>query len=458
MGTYFASYVPVKALTNPLLKYSACAYAAKQIYLMRGSKPVMGGATCTQASMEHWPDDGNTDWELYAANYYEKAIQNLQETLQKRGGILEVNGQDASVQWDDALSTEGGASNKRRRTGGWDGPNSDETLAATAILCVYEFMDASGTAWSRHLNGVKGMLDIGTADVMPEHRRLSIGGPLQKPKPTKARRAIFWNFARQDFLSAFINHSQTRLDTSDLRMWEDAGLLLDEKGHVKTSNIVSSAVYEGPELMREDMISNALVWILSKVVNFISAGDAIDSNRYATEKTIFGVGQDTLLERWHELDEDLDVWHQGLPDTFRPSARIRPNRSIDEPFEEIWFGRGMCASAMQSYHMARILLLSNKPQESTASRTTVTWRLNGYRAIETQVRMHSYEIVGISLSRPEGSVRIHALQPLFVAGQCLVESRERDVVVRLLKTIQTDTGWVTEHRVEQLFEEWRSPS
>ena len=100
----------------------------------------------------------------------------------------------------------------------------------------------------------------------------------------------------------------------------------------------------------------------------------------------------------------------------------------------------MCASTMQSYHMARTILLMNRPHESTARRSTLSDRLHSYRTIEKEVRYHSHEICGIALGRPEGSVRIHQVQPLFVAGQCLTESRERRIILDLLRGIESDLG------------------
>ena len=61
---------------------------------------------------------------------------------------------------------------------------------------------------------------------------------------------------------------------------------------------------------------------------------------------------------------------------------------------------------------------------------------------------------GIACSRPEASVRVHSTQPLFVAGQCLTHYSERKVVLDLLRSIETDLGWATEYRVEQLIKEW----
>ena len=68
---------------------------------------------------------------------------------------------------------------------------------------------------NRHLSGVKSLLDEANVMVMPA------GG-----KPSGAQVAAFWNFARCDYLAAYINHTKTRLDTEDLPVWTSAGLLL----------------------------------------------------------------------------------------------------------------------------------------------------------------------------------------------------------------------------------------
>jgi hypothetical protein len=127
----------------------------------------------------------------------------------------------------------------------------------------------------------------------------------------------------------------------------------------------------------------------------------------------------------------------------------------DGLFSEVWYSIPMCASTMQSYHMAQIQLLMNKPHESTQGRTTVFARLNSYQSVLAACQVHSREIVGISLARPEDSVRIHSTQPLFTAGQCLSDPRERQVVLNLLHDIESDVGWATEYRVQQLIQQWQ---
>jgi hypothetical protein len=204
---------------------------------------------------------------------------------------------------------------------------------------------------------------------------------------------------------------------------------------------------------------------MSKIVNYLALGDSIHTI-YPQDKQspigLYGVNQMTLLERWMELEKELDIWYDGLPVTFNPCARLPPitDRSLPVDssravFSQIWYNMPMCASTMQSYHMARILLLVNKPHVSTARQTTVANRLTSYRAIDAEVRHHSHEICGIALGRPEGSVRIHQVQPLFVAGQCMQDDRERRIVLDILRGIESDLGWATDYRMKQLLKDWK---
>lgn len=267
-----------------------------------------------------------------------------------------------------------------------------------------------------------------------------------------------------DSIPLVINETPTRLNPYDLDLWRANGLLIDEQGFVVPSNREESYYAEGQPAMREDMISNALIWLIIKIVNYMASGDSIDHvfpQDRSSPLGVVGINQMTLLERWRELEKELQVWYDGLPDTFKPIARLPPvtdgSLSPDAAramFPEIWYSIPMCGSTMQSYHMARSILLVNKPHESTVRRSTVFDRLNSYRTIEAEVRHHSKEICGIALGRPNATVRVHQIQALFVAGQIFSETRERRVVLDLLRGIEEDLGWATDYRVQKLLKEW----
>ncbi|KAL2867132.1 uncharacterized protein BJX67DRAFT_104863 [Aspergillus lucknowensis] len=457
LGGYFASHVPVRALRNPLLKYAACAHAAKQLGHVKVNKPLVGGVRLSQAFTGVQTDSQSIDWCWKGAKYYEKAIRILMKELQPDGAGRDTLGQSPGNGKGDITDQRVRSYTEYRLS---HGDRSDEILAATAILSVYELLDATGPAWNRHLSGVKSLLDLAEVGMRPLQRPASGDISLQPKRPilSKARKATFWNFARQDYLSAFINKSRTRLDTEDLALWTEAGLQVDNLGFVRAS-YTNAAGYPGDDPMKEDLISNALVWITSKIINFFGAGD----NPPIGNTGSLGLPRQASLERWYRLEAELDVWYNGLPESFRPCARIaRPqiaNQSGGQAddassLSEIWYSVAMCSSAMQHYHMARILLHIHKPPDSGSGANAITNRYNSYRSTETDIQFHSREIVGIAMACPAGAVRINSLQPLFVSGQCLIDPGERRMVLRLLRDIELELGWATEYRVKQLLREW----
>lgn len=208
LGTYFASYVPVKARENPLLKYAAMAYSAKSLGRVQGKKPILGGNVTRQARMELYCDSHAVDWSHKATQYYDKAVSLLLQALKEDSVVTPPSESDCepTLHNMDMVYDFDESKQKKRRisSNATFKPNTDELLAASAILCVYEFLDASVPEWAKHLNGAQSLLAIAQERMMP----------LQMPTPrssiastnlgfiSKARRAIFWNIARQDMLAA----------------------------------------------------------------------------------------------------------------------------------------------------------------------------------------------------------------------------------------------------------------
>ena len=472
---YFTNYVPVKAMTNPILRNAACAYASKQLSRVHGRRPIMGGAASTQAPSEIIPDGAPADWAFKATQYYDKAIELLMQGI--RDGVVGVNREDENqIRYEELTSHTTSAMGDKRKVRSFSDSQmptyqwkkrrkvsegralSDEMTAATAILCDYELQERSGSEWQHHLDGTKSLLDIVEGTMMP------LQAPLATPRPplSRARQATFWNFARQDFLSALISETQTRLDSEDLPMWRDAGLDIDENGFIRPSNMSAHGLPEGPNAMKEDMISNALIWIMDKIVNYaLAAGTGPCMGRLSLD-------QAALHGKWLELKAHLELWFTGLPDSFKPCAvlpaaalprHLQARYGPDGPvFSEIWYNNPMCASTMQSYHTARMLLLINMPQQSRFSETAYRDRLAHYKSVPQEIEAHARAICGIASSRPEGAVRVHSVQPLFIAGQSLNTAREKRELLKLLIEIEHDTGWATEYRVRRLCEEWEWPT
>ncbi|KLO82620.1 uncharacterized protein LW93_9824 [Fusarium fujikuroi] len=412
-GCYFSGKVPVKAATSPLLKSSMCAIAAKHLYRVNKSRLDL-------MIDSRWQ---GYDWRYESAKHYDEAIHHLKSAV-------------------DLCTYENNLSDK------------EDMLAAVAILCIYELMDAPGTAWRAHLSALPLF--------NPAEDASHPASPVVIPR-TAIQGPILWSLARQDLLCAFISETQTRLDLKDVRLWQNAGLATTADGTLMPFSPPCSADIRTVADIEEDTKSNELTWLIGKLSNHLTSGDAINPSDYALplgQRPTIGVTQERLLERWKMLLKEFKKWHDSLPSTFKPYART-PYHSSDScfsSFTQIWYELPICAATMQNYHMAMILLLVNQPQESTFIRSTVSARLKSYRQIQQEVHHYAREICGVSLAEPSDPVRANSVQALFVAGQVFYEKGEQDAVLKLLDNIEKDLGWTTRFHRAKLIDEWPKDS
>lgn len=303
----------------------------------------------------------------------------------------------------------------------------------------------------RHLAGMKSLLSI----VSPS----SIDP--QNPLVTSLeRRASFWNFARADYQSAYLNNTPTLLDTEDYAMWQSCGLQISPNG----------SLYADPSALKADpchrnstiqLVSHTLLWILLRTMNYLALPPTTDPLSRQTT--------------WDALTSHLDTWHAHLPLAFQPSASLRhplsrrssttttpasrpanPTGNGSAGITELFFPIPLSAATLPLYHLSRILLLLSSPPSSTPipTTTTTTSRLQSYRLLSTQLLPHAHAILGIALGRPHPAVRVEMLLPLYAAGSCLEADEERRVVVEVLRAVEADTGVSTGERVRVLEREW----
>ncbi|RYP43192.1 hypothetical protein DL768_010044 [Monosporascus sp. mg162] len=324
---------------------------------------------------------------------------------------------------------------------------------------MYELMDPPGVAWRAHLSALP--LFIPHPDTESEAAstvtipRNAIKGP------------IFWSLARQDILCACVGETQTRLKLEDMRFWHNVGLSNSENCFQLPFSPGSFADSHGSPDIEEDAKASELVWILSEIINFITSGDALDPKDYSRppgQRPTIGVTQEQLLMRWHSIIIELERWHASLPKSFTPKARasvvgndVSPSGTDFDNFQQIWYDLPACAATMQCYHMACIILmLANRPQESTAIRSIVSARLQSYRQDQQRAYYHAQELCGIALAEASDSVRIHSVQPLFVAGQVFHREEDQRAVIDLLSGIENDLGWLTAYYIQKLKDEWHT--
>ncbi|KAK7420493.1 hypothetical protein QQX98_002691 [Neonectria punicea] len=410
-AAYYSNVAPIRATGSPLLKSSICALSAKHMHRIQSAK----------ISTEHHPattlDDGRINWGFHSTEYYHRAIGHLQAAVRN-----------------DKIGPDSSSTDREREC----------IFTAVAILSTYELMDKPGTAWRAHLSAL----------------------PLFCSPPGSSRAAAALG---DQVTTIFISETQTRLSLDDAQLWHSAGLSLasDERSADPYGSPSGPVVMGSANDNEEDKRANEMIWLLSKIINYLTKGDALvpeDYARPAKERCPVGVTQEQLLERWRTLDTGLLDWLSRLPLSFTSSARTslvaRPGDSRDTDgclahLEKVWYDVPLCAAAMLSYHMARILLLVNRPHESTAIRSSVTSRLRSYEYTQQESIRHAREICGIVLANPPDAVLLHSLEPLYVAGQALRSFGERSMIIKLFRDIQKNIGWSTSYHVSKLQQEWQ---
>ncbi|CAK47249.1 hypothetical protein M747DRAFT_320792 [Aspergillus niger ATCC 13496] len=297
-NAYYSIKVPVMVATRPMLKAAACALAAKHLHRM------CQGDACRMLQLAHLRNSplqwavGGVDLKYESVRLYDEAIRYLKDAIR-----LEIP-------------------NSRR----------DEMFAVVAILCMYELIDAPSTEWRAHLSALP-FLYCGTVDDFSSTSSLP-------NSLLHISRSVFWSLVRQDCLSAFINETQTRLNLFDLVIWRNFGLNISAHGHLLppsvSSTTINTPISSSPSpharvpshsaWLEEDTLSNALVWIMGKIINFITSGDGINPGDYESppgQRPCFGTTQEDLLERWKLLEFELTAWYDTLPDSFKPSGRTQ---------------------------------------------------------------------------------------------------------------------------------------
>jgi len=294
----------------------------------------------------------------------------------------------------------------------------------------------------------------------------------------KAGRAAFWNFARADYLAAYINNSKTRLDPDNLTMWKAAGLPVTDDGTLTYSGISTptTAVITYQPGDREDLVSCTLIWIVLRTMNFVAPQDdltnsasgtplAFESTSPAGYRTASEAGTpnaiQTRIARWKQLRRQLEDWYENLPFTFQPYAMMNADSqypSAQPPegkprFTRLFFSVPMCAAALQLYHFAQILLLLNQPVDESDTRHLAN-RIRMFRKVSEESEHHSRQICGIALGKPPPAVSRQMVHSLYLAGLCFQERDDRMVVLELLGNIEKETGCSTVHRVRDLRKEW----
>ncbi|KAL4972375.1 hypothetical protein BDW66DRAFT_154790 [Aspergillus desertorum] len=451
-GKFFGGCVPIRAIDEQLLRCAIAAISAKHLARMKGVKSTAGGGLFTSpATMESYPNPHQVDWSLKAANYYYLAVSHMSNSMSDYATVSTSDVLEPPIsvvnRW---LNLQLKRSEQTLCTSDGAWKTTENLLAASTILTLYKTFDEPGENWQSYLTGVKTLFSQ-----LLELSKKGSGGHFS-PGLT----AVFWNFARMDYLASYYNRLPTHLDPDDLALWRAAGLSLDDQGNLEATEVPRS---QAPSL--EDNATNVLTRLLNKLTNYLAAAkksqleqwiggpspDSISSTRTSSNSP----DSHPTTTSWLKISFEFQSWVERIPETFRPCLRIeRPKLAPTEPshmpFPEIFYSLTSCAVAMQQYHFGRLALSLNRPSDDIAGPSTAFDRLQAYRELTKEVDYRCKEICGIALGRPQIGARVQMITLLYAVGQCLEKPEERQIVIDLLRGIEADLGWSTATQVQKL--------
>ncbi|OJJ77797.1 hypothetical protein ASPBRDRAFT_115306 [Aspergillus brasiliensis CBS 101740] len=234
-----------------------------------------------------------------------------------------------------------------------------------------------------------------------------------------------------------VSRRRTRLDPNNLSLWRElGGLPLNDKGDLLLDHI--------SEQQKATLLFKSLVRLLCQLLNS-SLSDTAE---------------------WISINSEFDRWYSILPSwfssplvwTWAPDECPDQNPRHPAASSATWFSCDTCALAMAFYHMGRMLLLIHQPielfLEQYGDQPDVLYT---YKKWWKDLRQHSSQTVSIARGMPNDTVRKYLLQPLHVAGRCMLDTRDRLELLDIFKQIGDDLGVATEYYRRDLCGTWGYP-
>lgn len=181
------------------------------------------------------------------------------------------------------------------------------------------------------------------------------------------------------------------------------------------------------------MHANYAVYLCSRVCELVS-----DRTRLLELGEDNGCDVETWENRWLGLWEDLQLWLRDRPDELLPFQTIETR-----PFPLVMFVHWAAISSNQLYHTACILLLNCSPPGLSLD-----------LGAAGSLAYHARIVCGISITNPHEGCLNNAIQPLWLAGRFLSSHDEHSLLINLISSIESRTGWATRWRIPDLEAAW----
>ncbi|UDD59891.1 hypothetical protein AFCA_007309 [Aspergillus flavus] len=161
-------------------------------------------------------------------------------------------------------------------------------------------------------------------------------------------------------------------------------------------------------------------------------------------------------ERSHTMKEYEKLWdyNQGwdrmVPPTFNPIYLRQPDRSKGEVFPELWFLDDCIVTAIQHWHLARILLLAfdpRVPRLGPGRRAAVGRR-------EAEIKESMFVLCGVAQSNKAAPALITACMGVSMCGDRITDRLEQEALLGILTTTEETHALSTTKAQVQLREAW----
>ncbi|CAG9990417.1 unnamed protein product [Clonostachys byssicola] len=451
----FSREVLTLAREHSILRYAACAVAAKQLGQMNHPIPALCGKI--QQSIATRCFRGRSGFIWYGIKYYEKAIRTLVKSItpkdQQAPHMAQTQSSDDHAS--PAVSLSQGDLMVRA-----EGEDPIVRLLGTCILIQYEALSANRDAWSGHLTGFSKLLDlIDAGQLLNRHPIFEQVYPWTKS--IMEVKAGFWNFVANDLEQSFVAHRQTRVDTENLALWRNMGLLIEDDGSLSLFDGQYS-LSSTPEHARDKVLSYTLIRLLCKLIDYVAPIPPM--GQIPTQGSPSNL--DPIRDKFVHLESQFDNWYRILSPSFHPDGKFSTMEQDPKTpggsglFDNaLWFSNDLCSTTMMYYHMARMLLITHRPVrllsgDHALGNTLPVDLLSTFREMEKGLKVHASEVIAIIRGNPCDAVKLRSIQPLYLAGRSCTTMSDRRILVDMFRDIQNGLGIATGYRVEALLQEW----
>ena len=283
---------------------------------------------------------------------------------------------------------------------------STPVIASCVVLCVLEMLSSSAKAWHQHLDGCAHLIE-------------AVG---INSSSTGVNQALFWCFARMDVCGGLIASSKTLIPVSH---WASSNDLENDVVLFRAKHGYNSHACEA-------------VYLCAQILDLLSFHSNL-AGRVGASSIMPEDANEEYTARWKRLWQQISAWYDTRPAEMLPVSLIMSSAS---PFPKILYSNPAAISGNQLHHTAAILMLRHKPSE-----VTLTPKPNS-------IFWHARQICGISMSNDHHGAWTNAIQPLWIAGQWMSHESEQKAILQLLEKIETESGWSTKWRAEDLKEFW----